>query len=222
MSRLLLAPLAVLTLLAGLLPLGMAVFAAGHGVMAGLADPALAKSLQNAALSACLAAFLGVLLGAAGALATWRAARGLGLVVAGLAVLLLLVPGPGFDTLDFLWPPRPGMAMAFGCAVARGAAISLLILSAGFQRIPAGLQRAAMLAGATPLQAWLHAVVAPLRGYILYAVAASALAALAEGPAGAVLAPHLDLVDAWVAPAALLIVAGSVAALWVILRRTPA
>jgi hypothetical protein len=48
---------------------------------------------------------------------------------------------------------------------------------------------------------------------------ASWIAALVEGPAAAVLAPHLDLARAWVAPACLLMVASSIAALALLLRR---
>jgi ABC-type Fe3+ transport system permease subunit len=219
MSRLLLAPLAVFTLLAGLLPLGAALFAGSRGVAVGLRDPALAASLRAAELGAVVAAPLAVLLGLTGALAMWRAAPLLRFIVAAVAVLLLLTPAPGFDTIGFLTPLHPAAAMAFACAVARGAALALLVLSAGLLRIPEGLQRAAVLAGARPGQAWRHAVLAPLRPYLLLALAAALLAAFAEGPAGDVLAPHLDLAEAWVAPAALLLVAGSVAALSVILRR---
>jgi ABC-type Fe3+ transport system permease subunit len=219
MSRLLLAPLAALTLMAGLLPLGAALYAGSHGVVAAMQDPALTASLRAAAAGAAIAAPLAVALGLAGALAVWRAAAPLRFAVVAVAVLLLLVPAPGFDSIDFLLPPHPAAALAFACAVARGAALALLVLSAGLQRIPAGLQRAAMLAGARPGQAWRHAVLAPLQPYLVFALVAAALAALAEGPAGDVLAPHLDMAEAWIAPAALLLIAGSLAALSVILRR---
>jgi len=133
--------------------------------------------------------------------------------------MVMLMPAPGFESLDFLVPPRPGMAMAFACCVARGAALASLVLGAGLRRVPEGLQRTAVLAGASPVQAWRHAVLAPLRPYLLFALAAAGVAALVEGPAGEVLAPHLDLAEAWVAPAALLLVASSVVALAVLTRR---
>jgi ABC-type Fe3+ transport system permease subunit len=218
-ARLLLVPVAALTLLAGLLPLGAAAYGGWSGVQAGLADPALAHSLRAAALAALVAAPLAVASGLAAALAVWRAAAWVRLTVGALAVLVVLMPAPGFASIDFLAPPRPAMAMAFACCLARGAALALLVLGAGLKRVPQGLQQAAILAGAAPAQAWRHAVLAPIRPYLLFALAAAALAALVEGPAGEVVAPHLDLAEAWVAPAALLLVASSVAALAVLTRR---
>lgn len=78
------------------------------------------------------------------------------------------------------------------------------------------------MAGATPWQAAFHAVLAPLAWPLAGATFAAAAAALAEGPASIVLAPHLDLARAWVAPATLLLAAGSITALSVLLRRQPA
>ncbi|MEJ0047422.1 MAG: hypothetical protein WDN04_15890 [Rhodospirillales bacterium] len=80
-----------------------------------------------------------------------------------LAVLLLLAPAPGFRGLDFLFPPNPARAVAFACAVARGAALALLILTPNLHALPPGLRRAAIMAGATPWQAAFHAVLAPPR-----------------------------------------------------------
>jgi ABC-type Fe3+ transport system permease subunit len=218
-SRLLLVPFAALTLMAGLVPLGAALLGGWHGVTAGVRDAALAHALRDAAIGCGAAAPLAVLLGLAGALSIWRAVALVRFLVCALSILVLLVPAPGFITMDFLAPPHPAAALAFACAVARGAALSLLVLAVGLRRIPDHLQRAALLAGATPGQAWRHAVLAPLRPYLTFALIASALAALAEGPAGEVLAPHLDLAEAWIAPAALVLVAGSAAALSVLLRR---
>jgi ABC-type spermidine/putrescine transport system permease subunit II len=221
-TRLLLVPLAALTLIAGLVPLGAALLGVWHGVAGGVQDVALAHALRAAGIGCAVAAPVAVLLGLAGALAIWRAPAWLRFAVCTLCILVLLVPAPGFMTIDFLAPPRPASALAFACAVARGAALALLVLAAGLRRIPATLQRAALLAGATPGQAWRHAVLAPLRPDLALALVAAALAALAEGPAGGVLAPHLDRAEAWIAPAALLLVAGSAAALSVLLRRTRA
>jgi ABC-type spermidine/putrescine transport system permease subunit II len=218
-ARLLLVPLAALTLMAGVLPLGAAAYGGWIGLQAGLADPALAHALRSAALGAAVAAPVAVALGLAASLAIWRASAWVRLAVGALAVMVMLMPAPGFESLDFLVPPRPGMAMAFACCVARGAALASLVLGAGLRRVPEGLQRTAVLAGASPVQAWRHAVLAPLRPYLLFALAAAGVAALVEGPAGEVLAPHLDLAEAWVAPAALLLVASSVVALAVLTRR---
>jgi ABC-type spermidine/putrescine transport system permease subunit II len=217
-ARWLLAPLAVTSLLAGLLPLLLAVTAGWHGVWTGLHDPALAPTLHAAAMAALLATAIAVPLGVAGALATAAsppAARGL---VYALAVLLLLTPAPGFAGLDFLSPPDPAGALAFACAVARGAALALLILAPNLHAQPPGLRRAAGHAGATPWQAWRDAVLVPLAWPLVGAAGAALSVAWVEGPASTVLAPHFDQARAWVAPAALLLVAGSVAALAVLLR----
>ena len=62
------------------------------------------------------------------------------------------------------------------------------------------------------------AAIIPLAWPLLGAACAAMAVALVEGPASEVLAPHLDPARAWIAPAALLLVAGSVAALSVLLR----
>jgi ABC-type Fe3+ transport system permease subunit len=217
-ARWLLAPLAVTSLLAGLLPLLLAVAAGWHGVWIGLHDQALAPSLRQAALAAGLAAAIAVPLGLAGALAAAASSAVVRGLVYALAVLLLLTPAPGFDGLDFFAPADPAGAFAFTCAVARGAALALLILAPNLHALPPGLRRAARLAGATPWQALRDAALIPLAWPLLGAACAALLVALVEGPASAVLAPHLDLAHAWIAPAALLLVAGSVAALSVLLR----
>jgi ABC-type spermidine/putrescine transport system permease subunit II len=217
-ARWLLAPLAVTSLLAGLLPLLLAVAALWHGASAGLHDPALAHSLHQAALAALLAAAVAVPLGLAGALAAAASRPALRGLVYALCVLLLLTPAPGFDGLEFLSPPDPAGAVSFACAVARGAALALLILAPNLRALPPGLRQAALFAGATPWQATRDAALIPLAWPLLGAACAAMTVALVEGPASEALAPHLDLARAWIAPAALLLVAGSVAALSVLLR----
>jgi ABC-type glycerol-3-phosphate transport system permease component len=221
-ARLLLVPIAIFTLLAGLLPLVTGLVAAWQGLTAELHDPALARALEHAALGAVLVPFLAVPLGIVGAQAVAPAARWARALVYALAVLVLLTPGPGFADIGFLWPPRPAGVVAFGCAVARGAALSLLILTPSLRARPHGLVRAAMMAGASPARAWWDAVLLPLSAPLLAAVAVSALVALSEGPAATVLEPHLEAAQAWVAPAALLLMSGSIAALSVLLRRARA
>jgi len=217
-ARWLLAPLAVTSLLAGLLPLLLAGAALWHGARVGLHDPALARTLHQAALAALLAAALAVPLGLAGAVAAAASRPVVRGIVYALCVLLLLTPAPGFDGLDFLSPPDPAGAVSFACAVARGAALALLILAPNLRALPPGLRRAALFAGATPWQALRDAAIIPLAWPLLGAACAAMAVALVEGPASEVLAPHLDPARAWIAPAALLLVAGSVAALSVLLR----
>ena len=96
--------------------------------------------------------------------------------------------------------------------------MALLILAPNLPALPPGLRRAAVYAGATPWRALRDATLIPLAWPLLGAVCAAIAVALVEGPASAVLAPHLDPARAWIAPAALLLVAGSVAALSVLLR----
>jgi ABC-type Fe3+ transport system permease subunit len=219
MMRLLLAPIAVLTLFAALLPLGVAAMAGGRGLAASLADPRLLPAMRTALAGAALVTALAVPLGLLLALSVWRAARPMRGLALAFCVVLLAVPAPGFADLGFLAPPRPAAALAFGCAVARGAAFAVLILAAGLGRVPPGLQTAARAAGAGPVQAWRHAVLAPLAWPLLGAAALAFAVGLAEGPAAAVLAPHFDLADSWIAPASLLLAAASVAALAVLGRR---
>lgn len=218
MARWLLAPLAVTSLLAGLLPLLLAVVAIWHGASVGLHDPALARSLHQAALASLQAASLAVPLGLVGALAAAASRPALRGLVYALCVLLLLTPAPGFGGLDFFPRPDLASAMGFACAVARGAALALLILAPNLHTLPPGLRRAAVYAGATPWRALRDATLIPLAWPLLGAVCAAMAVALVKGPAFAVLAPHLDFGRAWIAPAALLLVAGSVTALSVLLR----
>ena len=213
MARWLLVPLAVISLLAGLPPLLLAVVAGWHGVWTGLHDPALAPTLHQAALAALLAAAIAVPLGLAGALAAVASRPAVRGLVYALAALLLLTPAPGFDGLDFLSRPNPAGAVAFACTVARGAALALLILTPNLHALPPGLRRAARLAGATPWRAWRDATLIPLTWPLVGAACAAFFVALVEGPATIVLAPHLVLARVWIAPAALLLVPGSIAAL---------
>lgn len=222
MSRLLLIPIALLGLCAGLLPLLVATIAAAQGVADGFADPALLPgtrvTLTAAALAAAIAAPLGLLL----ALAIWQTATGVRMLALGLAVLTLLMPAPGFVSLSFLNPPHPAQAVAFACCIARGAALAMLILAAALRGVPQNIRTAARAAGASPGQAWRHAVLAPLSWPLVAAVLAAFIAGLTEGPAGAILGPHLDLAEAWIAPAALLLTAASLAALAALARRQTA
>lgn len=229
MTRLLLAPIAVFALLAGLLPLLTGLVAAWQGIEAGIADPALAHMVRRAVFAALVAAACAVPLGLAGALVVAQAARWVRGLIYALAVLLLIAPAPGFDVPGFDVPgfgvtalgdmAHPASLVAFACAIARGAALSLLILGPSLHALPPGLRRAAMQCGAGPLRAWCDGVLAPLALPLCGAAVASWIAALVEGPAAAVLAPHLDLARAWVAPACLLMVASSIAALALLLRR---
>ena len=219
MARLLLLPIAVIMLLAAMAPLVVAALGGGRGLQAAFADPALASALRTSAEGAAVAATLGLALALTAALAVWQAAQWLRGLVLGLAVLLLVTPAPGFTTLDMVTPLRLTALLQFTCAVARAAAFSLLILSVWLRGVPAGLRRSAMAAGASRSRAWRDAVLAPLLAPMALAFVVSALVVLGESPAAAVLAPHLDMVDAWIAPAALLLAGGSLAAISVLLRR---
>jgi ABC-type Fe3+ transport system permease subunit len=218
MARLLLVPIVLLIFLAALLPLVAAALAGGHGVAASLADAHVQRAMRIAMTGGVLVAILAVLVGFAPALALWQAAGWARWPALAICVAVLLVPAPGFADLRFLSPLRPAGVLAFCCAVARGAAMTVLILSAGLARVPFGLQAAARSAGARPLRAWLDAVVAPLTWPLAGAALVAFMVGIAEGPAASLLAPHFDLADAWVAPAALLVAAASVAAMSVLLQ----
>ena len=70
-----------------------------------------------------------------------------------------------------------------------------------------------MLDPADATHAYLTGQLHPSQAGLLKALAAEGSAAVAAQ------APHLDLAEAWIAPAALVLVAGSAAALSVLLRR---
>ena len=219
MARLLLLPVALITLLAACAPLLVAAFYGGRGIAQGLQEPALATALLISGQGAALAAAAGLVLGLIGALALWRAAAWARGLVLGLAVLLLVTPAPGFETLDFLAPLRLTPLLEFTCAVARATTLGLLVLSVWLRRVPSGLRRSAIAAGASPARAWWDAVLRPLALPMVLAFCVAALAVLGQSPAAAVLAPHLDLAEAWIAPAALLLAGGSLAAIAVLLGR---
>ncbi|HTZ69359.1 MAG TPA: hypothetical protein VMB71_01805 [Acetobacteraceae bacterium] len=218
MSRVLLIPITLLVLLAALLPLLTALFAGGRGVAASLADPHLAPALHHGLAAAAAVAVIGVPVGFTLALALWQANSAARLTALGCCVLVLLMPVPILPSLHALAPLRSDTMLAFLASVARAAALAALILAVGLGRIPVRLVLAARAAGARPVQAWLHAVFLPLAWPLLAALAASFVTALAHGSVRDVLAPHLDLADAWVAPASLLLAAASIAALTVLLR----
>jgi ABC-type spermidine/putrescine transport system permease subunit II len=219
MARLLLIPIAVLGLCAGLLPLIAAIIAASHGLTGGLVDPALLSVTRVTLLAAAVATAIAVPLGLTLALALRSTVTAVRPLAYGLAILVLVMPAPGFESLAFLSPPHPAQAVAFACCIARGAALATLILSAALRAIPPTLTTAARAVGARPGQAWCHAVLAPLTWPLLASALAAFIAGLVEGPGGAVLGPHLDLAEAWIAPAALLLTAASVAALATLARR---
>ena len=220
MMRFVLAPIAATFLFAGLVPLAAASIAASRGIVLTLHDPAFAAAFAQAAWLACAASLPGAALGLAGA-ACLRRAGAWARMVLGCAILVLVLPAPMLSH----WPAWPAgappltmadmeAAWAGPCAaVARAAALMLLIMAHPVTMIRPALRQAALYAGATPFQAWRHVVLAPIMGPLLIGVAACLGAVLAQTGAAAIVAPHLDLVDAWVLPAALVMVACSVLAL---------
>jgi ABC-type spermidine/putrescine transport system permease subunit II len=218
-ARLLLVPVALLALLGGLAGVVLAGWAEGGPAAGALADPALVLGWRGAALAAAIVALAAVPAGFAGALALWGAGGAVRLLAAGLGVLLVAAPGVGYGpvSLAHLAADR-GALLPLAAAVARAAAVALLLTGVGLRQVPPGLRRAAMLAGARPGQAWRHAVLAPLWPYLLAAAVAAFFVALAEGPEGAVLAAHLALAREWLAPAALLLLVGGLAGLASLLR----
>lgn len=175
---------------------------------------ALRESLQDAAIGAALVTLLAMLPGLAAALSFRRTGKPARYAAAGLALLLLIAPAPPFSAAAFLHDPsNRDTALALAAAVARSAALIMLVLLAGLRAVPPGLQRAAMLAGARPFQAWRHAVLAPLWRYLVAAFAASFLLVLASGPLMATLAPHMATGNLWEVPACLLLATAGLAAL---------
>jgi ABC-type Fe3+ transport system permease subunit len=218
MARLLLVPIVLLIFLAALVPLVAAALAGGHGLAASLADRHVQNAMRTAVTGGLLVAAVAVPIGFAPALALWQAAGWVRMPALAVCVAVLVTPAPGFTDLSFLSPLRPGALLGFCCAVSRGAAMAVLILSAGLARIPFGLPAAARSAGARPLRASLDAVVAPLAWPLAGAALVAFAVGIADGPASSLLAPHFDLAGAWVAPAALLVAVASVAAMSVLLQ----
>lgn len=213
MARLLLVPLALILLAASAAPFGMFLWLGGDAIRSALHDPALRSAWPAALRGAALAAFGGVALGLPGALALSAATRRLRAAGYALAVLLLAVPGPGFTGLGvFVWPPDAAL-LGLAASAARACGFTVLILGAALRRVPPGLLRSAMAAGATPLRAWQDAVLAPLAMPLLAAFALAMLAGLAASPAALAVGAHFDLNLAWIGPAALLLAAGSAAGL---------
>jgi ABC-type spermidine/putrescine transport system permease subunit II len=138
--------------------------------MVGLPDSALAQAAPAALLAAVVAVAAGLLV----ALAAWRAGRWWQLAAAGGSVLLAMAPS----------------GAPLEAAVAQGGALTVLIVLAGLMRVPAGLVRAARLAGARPLQAWRHAVLAPLLPHLALAGLAALSLAFVHGPAAALMLPR--------------------------------
>jgi spermidine/putrescine transport system permease protein len=218
-GRSLLVPVALVALLGGLAGVALAGLAEGGPAAGALADPALAHGLRGAVAAAGIITVAAVPLGFAGALALWGAGGAVRLLAAALAVVVVAVPAVGYGPVDFPHVAADrGAVLALAACVARAAAEVLLLTGIGLRRVPPGLRRAAMLAGARPGQAWRHAVLAPVAPYLLGGAAGAFVLALAEGPAGAVLAAHMALAQAWLAPASLLLVVGGLAALAALLR----
>jgi len=219
MARLLFIPLAFLCLLAALLPIGIAALRAEPGAAAAWLDPRLAAALPAAWVGAACVAGASLVIGFLGALALRHAGPVAKLVAGALAILVLLAPAARYAALPGRLPLDLALLLPVLGAVARGTALVLLVLSAGLARVPMSLATAARAAGARPLQAWRHAVLAPLMRPLAIAAALAFLAGLAEGPAAMAALPHFDLARAWVAPAGLLAAAISAIALARLLRR---
>jgi ABC-type Fe3+ transport system permease subunit len=219
MRNWLLAPVAAACLVAGLAPLGVAILAGARGLALGLAEPALAPVLHAGVLLAASIGPPALALGLAGAFCLQRANLSARAFVLAVAILVLVVPAPPLAGFPELRQLSLRTLAQLGCAVSRGAALVLLTTAPSCWAIPPHLRRAAQSAGATPFQAWCHAVLAPLWAPSALGVMLAFLAALVQTPAAVILAPHLDMADAWVAPASLLLVACSATALGMLARR---
>ena len=218
MTRLLLAPIALVCLLAGALPLAVACVAAARGLHDGFSDPALAPALHQALVLASVACLPALALGLTGAVCIRRTALIVRAMILGIAIVVLIVPAPPLDMLPALANPSFSALARLGCAIARGAALVVLIAAPAASSINPRLRRAALAAGARPLQAWRHAVLGPLLVPCLAGLLAAFVAALTQTGAAAIIRPHLDIADAWIAPASLLLVACSATALAMLLR----
>jgi ABC-type spermidine/putrescine transport system permease subunit II len=214
MSRLLLVPVAVLTWMGGLFLLVLSLAALSHNWSGLLPGAALAPSLRDAATSAALVTALALPAGLGAALAFRRTGKAARYTATGLALLLLIAPPPPFSAVVFLHDPASRAAvLPLAAAVARGAALIMVLLLAGLRAVPPGLQRAAMLAGARPSQAWRHAVLAPLLTFLAASIVAAFALTVATGPLALAVAPHLATGSLWTVPACLLLAAAGLAAL---------
>jgi ABC-type spermidine/putrescine transport system permease subunit II len=220
MARLLLIPLAMFCLVAALLPVFIAALSAQPGAVAAWSDPRFAAALPVAYQGAGIVAGASLLFGLIGSLALRGAGSGAKIVAGALAILVLLAPAARYAVLPARVPPNPALLLPVLGAVTRGTALTLLVLTVALARVPASLAKAARAAGARPLQAWRHAVLAPLLWPLAVAAALAFFAGLAEGPAAMAALPHFDLARAWMAPAGLLGAAVSAIALLRLLRRS--
>ncbi len=213
MTRLLRAIVAVAGLLAGLMALAAALWAVPPGATAFLRDPALPSLLAQAAVPAAGAAALALVPGLAAATSI-RHAGGLPRLVAfAIAICLLLLPAPlltGWPSADELARGNEG---GLPYAVGRGTALVMLITAPAITGITPGLRRAARMAGATPLRAWRHVVLAQIWRPVCVGWLASAIAALAQTPAFGVIARRLDTRPVWLIAISLLLIACSALAL---------
>jgi ABC-type spermidine/putrescine transport system permease subunit II len=222
MARLLLVPVAALTWMAGLFLLVIALASLWRAMPAPPFGAAPAD-MRDAAYGAVLVAVLAMPPGLGVALALRRAGRAAREAAALLALLLLMAPVPDFSfaLLNGAWLHGawlhggslwPGV-LALAAATARGAALVLLVLQPGLYALPPGLQRAAVLAGARPFQAWRHAVLAPLLPYLAAAFAAAFVLALVTSLAADMPARPVVASLWWTIPACLLLAGAGLAAL---------
>jgi ABC-type Fe3+ transport system permease subunit len=148
MTRWLLAPVAVACLVAGLLPLGVAGLAGAKGAAFGLADPALAPALRLSLLLAAAVSLPALALGLAGACAMRRTRGPSTKFLLALAVLVLVVPAPLLGAFPNPLHPALRDLARLGCAIARGAALVLLVVEPKIAAIHPRLGLAARSAGA--------------------------------------------------------------------------
>ncbi len=209
MNRFVVGLVAVNALVIGLVLASVAGLAIWPGVRACLQTPAFPPLLRDGVPLAGAACLVGAALGLAAGACLRRAGSRL---VPAAAVLVVFLPVPALTVLP-VSVETLGAADGFGAAVARAAALMLLATVWAWDGVDPAIRPAALAAGASPLQAWRHGVLAPLWRPVLLGACAAFAAALAQTQAGQMMGAAAAASEAWHLPAGLLLAAFGVAAL---------
>jgi len=219
-ARLLLLAIALLGLAASLAVLGFESYPGAAAWVAHALNAGAGGSVRSALIVASLVAVASMPLGLLFALGL----RGGGAVARAGALaccaVLVLVWHPDVAAL-----PKAVFdenAMSLTCAIAQASSVVTLFLLVSGGPVPARLITAARAAGARRIQAWRHAILAPLAWPLLFAAVAAFVVGLLDGPLHVASPDDPVIFRFWAEIAALLLVIGSLAALVAAMRRRPA
>jgi ABC-type Fe3+ transport system permease subunit len=221
-ARLLFIPIALLALLAALVPLSPFVVGGLQVLISASSQPGFAQDISAGLVVAAAIAAPALVLGLWLARILQRVSAGLRTLALTTCVALLLMPSLGVSALPSLHPPDTFHLMALMSAVVHATAAVTLVLTAGLARITPALLVAARAAGARPGRAWRDAILAPLVWPLLLAVVAAFLVGLAEELRLPPPIPEFWVFSLLIAAPMLLVAVASISALSLLLRRRPA